>query len=166
MLIRSVFAAFFGFALAACATAPEPPQAVAISLWQGGCYYASGCSDESFSLRRDGRFAFESGARGPDGKISKSTHEGQLEPKAFSDAYAVLRAAKFHEMPERMDATSLKLRFCMPHGPGVRIRVADAADAVKEVFWDTGCQSKEMESLTSALLRAMQAEAMRAPPKP
>lgn len=169
--MKTSLAVLAALALTACVTpSPNAAGTTQISVWEGGCYYAGGCKDESFSLEVDGRFVTESGARALDGAVSTSKHQGAIDPQAFKDAVAVLEAGNFEMMPVRMNGSADDWKpdhpYCMPHGPGVRITRTDAKGASREVFWDTGCRSAAMSAFVSQLKAAMRTGEMAEPPLP
>jgi hypothetical protein len=171
-MIRTALSALLApallLSLAACATAPKAgpaPDAVRITYWEGGCYYAATCTDERFTLQADGRFSFDASTRPPGAAPVVTRHSGVLTAQAFAAAREALAAARFEAMTLRMDtgAADWKPDFtpCMVHGPGVHITREDAAGGAREVYWNTGCRSAAMTAFTAALKSAMQADAMR-----
>lgn len=123
---------------AAPVSAQEASPSVSIRMWQGGCDYASGCGNESFTLIAGGTHAYERADRPQGGARAASNHSGVLGAEAFVNAAAALRDGGYVSLLQQMSGSGDNWRpddpWCMSHGPGVRITRVNAEGGSREVF--------------------------------
>jgi hypothetical protein len=133
--------------LSACAATSQAPRlpamtaAGSITVFDGGCYYYSGCDTTTITLKPDGAYTLKRKV----GVAAETVRDGTAET-AFAALEAVLRDARFGAMPERMDGSDPKVWKqdagpCIPHAPGLRVTRTNGAGEVREIYWDMGCRS-------------------------
>ncbi len=139
------------------AVAPAlPPMTVegSITLFEGGCYYGSGCDSFEITLYPTGVFTVA-------GANEHAGSSGNIGPETFTAAEAYLQDNGFAAMPEWMDDSGRTPWArenpypCARHAPGVIITRRTGDGAEQRVHWDQGCSSEAMGAFTAGLHEAM-----------
>mgnify|MGYP001809770027 CR=1 FL=1 len=142
------------------AVAPALPPMTAegsITLFEGGCYYGSGCDSFEITLYPTGVFTVA-------GANEHAGSSGNIGPETFADAEAYLAENGFAALPEWMDDSGRTPWArenpypCARHAPAAIItrRPGDGTEQV--VHWDMGCSSAAMGEFTRGLKEAMRVE--------
>ena len=149
------------------AALPAMTAAGTITVFEGGCFYYSSCRTSETVLRPDGTYTVTTQPPGPPGPPlpgqappAPTVSSGRLTAGAFAAVERVLVEQGFATMPTLMDGSDRAVWApdfspCILHAPWLRVARRTGAGPEREVAWNQGCRSSQMDAFGAQLRAAI-----------